>query len=103
LLQSLCYIITGSEQQHFSLRTAIIYHTLPSPHLSVGNGADGLPITLYSHPHHYNSVEEYILQTRMDHETIWGTNLEMACFAHILDRPVYCYDASQPDGRASLI
>ena len=26
LFQSLCYIIAGSEQQHFALRTAIIYH-----------------------------------------------------------------------------
>ena len=63
----------------------------------VGNGADGLPncITLYSHPRRYNSVEEYILQTRMDHETVWGTNIEMACLAHMLNSPVYCYDASQ--------
>ena len=55
--------ITGSEQQHFALRTAIIYHMLSFPHLFVGNGADGLPscISLYPHPRRYNSVEEYIV------------------------------------------
>ena len=97
LFRSLCYIITGSEQQHFALRTAIIYHILSFPHLFVGSGADGLPncITLYSHPRRYNTVEEYILRTRMDHETVWGTNVEMACLAHMLNSPVYCYDASQ--------
>ena len=38
----------------------------------------------------------------MDHETVWGTNIEMACLAHVkwrawhmLNSPVYCYDASQ--------
>ena len=76
LLRALCYIITGSEQQHFALRSAIVYHMLSFPHLFVGDGPDGQSncITLYSHPRRYNSVEEYILQTRMDHETVWGTN-----------------------------
>ena len=90
------YGITGSEQQHFEIRTAIIYHMLSYPHLFISNGADGLPncITLHSHPRHYNSVEEYILHTRMDQETIWGTNVEMACLV-MLNSPIYCYDASQ--------
>ena len=97
LFRALCYIITGSEQQHFALRSAIVYHMLSFPQLFVGNGPDGQSncITLYSHPRRYHSVEQYILQTRMDHETVWGTNIEMACLAHMLHSPVYCYDASQ--------
>ena len=41
---------------------------LSFPHLFVGNGADALPncISLYSHPHRYNSVEEY---------TVWRETL----------------------------
>ena len=31
----------------------------------------------------------------MDHETVWGTNIEMVCLAHMLNSPIYCYDASQ--------
>ena len=63
----------------------------------VGYGTDGQPscISLFCHPHHYESVEEYVRQTRMDCDKVWGTNVEMACLAHILRAPVYCYDASQ--------
>ena len=84
LFRSLCYIITGSEQQHFALRTAIIYPFPTCLWVMVQ-----MVYPLYSHPRRYNSIEEYILQT------IWGTNVEMACLAHMLNSPVYCYDASQ--------
>ena len=48
------------------LRSAIVYHILFIPHLFAGDGPDGESkcITLYSHPRRYNSVEQYILQTR---------------------------------------
>ena len=97
LFRSLCYIITSSEEQHFALRTAIVQHMLSFPHMFVGYGTDGQPncISLFCHPHHYESVEEYVRQTRMDCDKVWGTNVEMACLAHILRAPVYCYDASQ--------
>ena len=36
-------VCTGSEQQQFDLRSAIIYHMLSFPHMFAGNGADGLP------------------------------------------------------------
>ena len=97
LFRSLCYIITGSEEQHFALRTAIVQHMLSIPYMFVGYGTDGQPncVSLFCHPHHYESVEEYVRQTRMDFDRVWGTNVEMACLAHILRAPVYCYDASQ--------
>ena len=41
--------ITGSEQQHFALRIAIIYSMLSFPHLFVGNGADALPNCINFH------------------------------------------------------
>ena len=31
----------------------------------------------------------------MDNNGTWGTNVEIACLAHILQAPVYCFDASQ--------
>ena len=67
------------------------------PHMFVNHGIDGQPncISLFCRPHHYNSVEDYTEQTRMDHDTVWWTNIEMACFAHILGAAVHCYDASQ--------
>ena len=74
LFRVLCYIITASAQQHFALKSPIVYHMLSLPHLFVGNGPDGQSncTTLCSYPCQYDYVEQYILQTRMDHETVWG-------------------------------
>jgi len=96
LFQTLCYIITGSEEQHLALRAAIACHMLSIPHLFVGHGPDGQPncITLMYHPCHYDSVEDYIQESGMDCDTTWGTSVEMACLAHMFRTPVYCYDAS---------
>ena len=97
MFRSLCYIITGCEEQHLALRTAILRHMLSVPHMFVGHGPDGQPncITLTCHPRHFGSVEHYIQHYRMDRDATWGTNVEMACLAHMLRTPVYCYDASQ--------
>ena len=77
LFRSLSYIITGSEDQHFSLRIAIVQHMLSIPHMLLGHGRDGQPncINLMCHPRHYDSVEHYIQDTRMDQNGEWGTNV----------------------------
>ena len=95
LFRSLCYIITGSEEQHFALHTVIVQHMLSIPLMFVGYKTDEQPncISLSCHPHCYESVEEYVQQTRMDSDKVRGTNVEMVCLAHILRAPVYCYDA----------
>ena len=54
-----------------------------------------LIVSHYTHIHVDITMLSNILQTRMDHETVWGTNIEMASLAHILRSPVYCYDPSQ--------
>ena len=97
LFRALCFIITGSEDQHFALRTKIIEHMLCIPHMFEGYGADGEMncINLFHHPTQYESVDDYIQRSRIDTDGVWGTNVEMACLAHILQAPVYCFDASQ--------
>ena len=62
LFHSLSYIITGGEDQHFALRTAIVHHMLSIPHMLIGYGTDGLPngINLLCHPTVYESVEDYM-------------------------------------------
>ena len=97
LFRSLSYIITGSEDQHFMLRTAIVQHMLSIPSMLIGYGTDGQPncINLMCHARQFDSVEDYIHQTEMDRNGKWGTNVEMACLAHLISSPVYCYDASQ--------
>ena len=97
LFRSLSYIITGSEDQHFALRSAIVQHMLSIPHMFICYDSDGQPncINLMCHPRHFDSVKDYIQQTQMDQKSIWGTNVEMACLVHLISSPVYCYDASQ--------
>ena len=41
LFRSLCYIITGSQLQHFELRSAIVAHMLGILNLLCGLGIDG--------------------------------------------------------------
>ena len=96
LFRALSYMITGSEDQHFALRSAIVQHILSIPHLLIGYGADGEPngINLLCHPTVYESAEDYISCTRMDRNGTWGTNVEMLALAHIVNAPVYCYDTT---------
>ena len=72
LFSSLSYIITGREDQHFMLRTSIVQHMLSIPDMLIGYGTvvDRQPnyINLMCHPiaRQFDSVEDYILQTKMD-------------------------------------
>ena len=45
LFRSLCYIITGSQAQHYELRSAIVAHMLSIPHLLCGLGVMVIEIT----------------------------------------------------------
>ena len=96
LFRALSYIITGCEEQHFALRTAIIQHMLSIPHMFEGYGADGEMncLNLFLYPDQYDSLDDYIQRSRIDCDSVWGTNVEMASLAHILGAPVYCYDAT---------
>ena len=98
LFRTFSYMITGTEDQHLAIRSAVVQHMLCIPHLLIGNGTDGEPnaINLLCHPRIYESVEQYISSTRMDHSGTWGTNVEMLVLAHKLNTPVYCYDTSAP-------
>ena len=70
-------------------------HSIPDK--LIGCGTDGQPncINLMCHPRQFDSVEDYIQQTEMDQNGKWGTNVEIACLAHLIYSPVYYYDASQ--------
>ena len=91
-------MITGTEDQHLAICSGIVRHMLSIPHMLIGNGADGEPnaINLLCHPRVYESVEEYISSTRIDHDGTWGTNVKMLALAHKFNTPVYCYDTTVP-------
>ena len=79
------------------LRTAIVQHMLSIPSMLIGYGTNGQPncISLMCHLRQFDSVEDHIQQTEMDQNGKWGIYVEMACLAHLISSPIYCYDASQ--------
>ena len=80
------FIITGSESQHFELRTSIIAHMLNIPELLTGCGADGHNNYLSCYHGSYRSIENYLARTNMANKGTWGTDFEMSLLAHILDK-----------------
>ena len=95
LFRAMSFIITGSESQHFEIRTSIIAHMLNIPELLTGRGADGHNNYLSYYHGGYRSVENYLARTNMANEGAWGTDLEMSLLAHMLDIVVYSYKAGQ--------
>ena len=95
LFRAMSFIITGSEIQHFEIRTLIIAHMLSIPELWIGRGVDGDNNHLSYYHGGYRSVENYLARTNMANEGAWGTDLEMSLLAHMLDIVVYSYKAGQ--------
>ena len=74
LFCALCYIIRGSERQHFKLRSLIVEHLRSNEACMrlLGNYI-GEPFT------------EYIEDSQMDQTGMWGTTTEMLALAHMLE------------------
>ena len=89
------FIITGSERQHFEIRTAIMAHLTTIPHLVTGLGVDGHQNYLTYYNGGYSSVENYLTRTDMAMSGTWGTDFEMTLLVHMLDTIVYSYKAGQ--------
>ena len=80
LFRSFAYIITGSEDQHMAVRTAILQHMINIGHLFLGQ-----------HISNYSSIQEYITHTNMDRERSWGSDIEMLTLSHLLQTPILSY------------
>jgi len=77
--RSICYIVTGSEEQHMAIRTAIVNHML---HLADDDH------NFTEHP----SVEQYIVDTGMCEDGTWATTNEMVAVAHLLRTCHFSYN-----------
>ena len=95
LFRAMSFIITGSECQHFEIRSSIIAHMFNIPELLTGHGADGHRNYLTYYHGGYHSVEDYLTRTCMATEGTWGTDFEMCLLAHLLDTIVYSYKAGE--------
>ena len=82
LFRSFSYIITGSEEQHMAVRTAILNHMIDIAHFLLGHHI----------PPQYSSVQDYIQDKGMDQPHIWGTEIEMFTLAHLLQTCVFIYN-----------
>ena len=95
LFRAMSFIITGSERQHFKIRSAIMAHLTTIPHLVTGLGVDEHQNYLTYYNGGYSSVEDYLMRTDMASSGTWGTDFEMTLPAHMLDTIVYSYKAGQ--------
>ena len=93
LFRALCYIISGSEAQHGELRSAIVGHMRSIPFLVSGTGPDGNRNYLVTYDHGYHSVDDYLARSDMAENGVWGGDFEMCILAHVLDAPIYSYQA----------
>ena len=93
LFRALCYIISGSEDQHEDLRSAIVAHMLSIPELVSGTGPDGNRNYLVTYDDGYSSVEDYLARSDMAESGVWGGDFEMCILAHLLNTPIYSFQA----------
>lgn len=86
LFRSLSYMITGSEEFHFTLRTLTVNHM------------DSIDTLLQQHlPRKTSSVVDYVQSSGMRQEGTWGTDVEIYTAAHMLQTNIYVYSAYGPD------
>ena len=71
------YIVSGSEDQHFELRSAIVAHMRTIPHLVSGIGPDGNRNYLATYDDGHTSVEDYLIRSQISESGIWGGDFEM--------------------------
>ena len=78
----MCYIISGSEDQHFEIHSTIVAHMRSIPELVSGIGPDGGRNYLVTYDDGYSSVEDYLARSYMAENGIWGEILKCV-FLHI--------------------
>ena len=111
LFRALCFIITGSEEQHMQLRAAIVSHTRHLGELLWANaiapelrhmrtiGATRWPSLTVSHNAEWeHGIEQYLAATRMERNGAWGTEVQIMTLAHLLDTPILTYNVQTSMG-----
>ena len=93
LFRALCYIISGSEAQHGEARRAIVAHMGSISFLVSRTEPDGNRNYLVTYNHGYHSVDNYLARSDMVENEVWGGDFEMCILVHMLDSPIYSYQA----------
>ena len=105
LFRALCYIISGSEAQHGELRRAIVAHNIMRTitFLVSGTEPDGNRNYLMTYDGGYHSVDDYLARSDMAENGVWGGDFEMCILAHMLDTPIYSYQADNYTGWVAFL
>ena len=89
LFRAFAYTITGSQREHFLLRSLVVEHfrwivtTELEQHLYPNFVSDD------------NTVEDYIVRTRMCRNGTWGSDREILVLAHLLRVNVVLFDTDR--------
>jgi hypothetical protein len=75
LFRALCYVITGSQRQHFKLRSIILTHLRTTD--ACRNLLGGYITN--------TTIQQYIAHSCMDQNGVWGTQNEMLVLAHMAE------------------
>ena len=86
LFRAFSYVITGSESQHSRI------HCLIVEHIRSLVGTESETKLLNTTISDYDSIDDYICRTRMEQDGKWGTNVEMAVLAHLLNFHIASFD-----------
>ena len=87
LFRALCYIITGSDDQHLLLRRRIVEY-IRSTDLCLRLLANHIE-------HEFVTIDEYIEGSRMDRDGSWGTTAEVITLALMLGVNIVSYSSDQ--------
>ena len=79
LFRSFSYVLTGSQEYHLDVRTLICHHMTTISDL----------VEQHTHPH---SVQQYIAQSKMNNNNVWGTHIEILTFANLCESNVYVFN-----------
>ena len=77
LFRALSYAITGRQVYHKQMRQKIVQHMRE--------------IEPYIQPHINMSIRMYLAQTKIEIESVWGTDVEILTAASLLDRYLCLY------------
>ena len=90
LFRPLCYIRSSTWRIMKSNRSTYEEYTF----LVSGTGPDGNRNYLVTYNHGYHSVDDYLARSDMAENGVWGGDFEMCILAHMLDSPIYSYQAT---------
>ena len=99
MFRALSYIVTGSEEQHGAVRTKIVQHMKDTGTLmlqtiissQIADTGHSGRVTRSRGPPIVTSVDQYLRNSGMQHDRVWGTGIELLCFAHLTKTCVLSY------------